>query len=215
MYWLATRVSMAATATVAAVALTAPGYALGRPAATTSKKAFSGNICGLPLASAVAAANVTAPCVKGKTTRKTTKTPLGSVTQESFVAHWGTLPRSGPGHFVTVVVGRFMGSASALAYGRTKIRAEVLSHGAPVSANPLASEFGDTVSCVNPPKEDCTHASVLALIKNYVVEVILYDAPPTGVGEADPGEDEPQDRAQEETDKAPIVSIFKVVASKL
>jgi hypothetical protein len=58
-------------------------------------------------------------------------------------------------------------------------------------------------------------ASVLALVKNYVVEVMLYDAPPTGVGEADPGEDEPQDRAQEETDKAPIVSIFEVVASKL
>jgi hypothetical protein len=215
MHQLARRVSVTAGATVAAVALAGPCPALGRPAATSSKKAFSGNICSLPLASEVAAANVTGPCVKGKTTRKTSKTPFGSVTQEAFVAHWGSLPLTGPGHFVTVVVGRYTGSASALAYGRSKIRLKVLSHGAPVSISPLASELGDTVSCFNPPKEDCTHASVLGLVKNYVVEVILYDAPPTGVGVTDPGEDEPQDRAQEETDKAPIVSIFKVVAAKL
>jgi hypothetical protein len=219
MHQLATRVSVAAATTIAAAALTAPGPALGRPSATASKRAFSGNLCGVPIAADLAAVNITAPCVRGKTTRKTTRTRLGFVTTEAFVSHWGSLARTGLGHFVTVVVGRFTGSAAALAYGRAKQRALILARGVlvtpAVGGGPLATEIADTSSCFNPPKEDCTHASVLAQLKNYVVEVILYDYPPTGVGVADPGEDEPQDRAQEETDKAPIVSIFKAVAAKL
>jgi hypothetical protein len=219
MHQLAMRVSMAAATTIAAAALSAPGPALGRPSAATSKRAFSGNLCGVSIAADLAAVNITAPCVRGRTTRKATRTRLGSVTTETFVSHWGSLPGSGVGHLLTVGAARVTGSPAALAYGRTKQRALVLEHGVlvtpAVGGGPLATEFGDTSSCFNPPKEDCTHASVLALVKNYVVEVILFDYPPTGVGVADPGEDEPQDRAQEETDKAPIVSIFKAVAAKL
>jgi hypothetical protein len=35
------------------------------------------------------------------------------------------------------------------------------------------------------------------------------------VGTADPGEDEPQDNAQEEIDRTPIVSVAQTVAAKL
>jgi hypothetical protein len=215
MHQLARRASAAAAATIVVAALTAPGAALGRPVAATSKRAFSGNICGLSIA--VAAAHITAPCVRGGTTAKTTRTPLGYVTSQTFVSHWGSLPHrgpSGPSHFLTVGVARFTGSAAALAYGRAKQRSEILNYGVPVHVG-FGSLYTDTFSCVNPPKEDCTHASVLALVKNYVLEVILYDFPPTGVGVADPGEDEAQDDAQEETDKAPILSIAQTVAAQL
>jgi hypothetical protein len=165
MHELAIKASVAAAATIAAAALIAPGPALGRPAATTSKKAFSGNLCGLSIAGELATVNINAPCVKDKTTNKTVKTPLGTVMQQAFLAHWGSVPRAGVAHFLTIVVGRLTGSPSALAYGRTKLRGRIFSRGALVSVGTLASLYTETVSCVNPPKEDCTQASVLAYVK--------------------------------------------------
>jgi hypothetical protein len=215
MHQLATKVSMAATVTVFAAALAGPGPAFGRPAARTSKKAFSGNLCSLLTGSEVAAANITASCVREKTSRTTTKTLLGSVTRESFKSHWGTVMLNTPDHYLLVVATRYTGSPAALAKGRKEIKVKILGHGAPASGNPLASVFIDTGSCVNPPTNDCTHANLMGLVKDYLVQVFLYDYPPTGPGELVPGEDEPQDMAQEETDKAPTVSIFKAVAAKL
>jgi len=208
-------VSALAVAVIAASAVAA--HALDRPAAA-SRAAFSGNLCGLLKVPELAAAHISAPCVKGRTTRTSANTPLGSVTTQTFGAHWGSLPHggpSGPSHYLTMIAARYTGSAPALAFGLKRIRNGILRHGKLVSVGNPGTLDSETFSCVNPPKEDCTHLSVFGLVKDYVLEVTLYDFPPTGVGVVDPGEDEPQDNAQQELDEAPIVSIAKTVAAKL
>jgi hypothetical protein len=205
-----------AAAVVAAAVLTAPGVALGRTAAAISKKPFSGNVCAISISSALGELHIVTGCTRGKTVRKGSNTPLGPVITETSVAHWGTTPKSGPSHYVAVSVGRYTGSSAALASGRHKIEGTIRRQGRQVlSEFPLYSVLFNTSSCVNPPKEDCTHGDLTGLVKNYVVGVTILDAPPTGVGVADPGEDTPQDIAQQELDVRPIVSIFHAIAKKL
>ena len=56
-----------------------------------------------------------------------------------------------------------------------------------------------------------------AIVKNYVVGLVLANpASPTGLPEPAPGqEDEAQDLAQEETDKAPMIAIARTIAKAL
>jgi hypothetical protein len=211
---LATRVSMAAAATIAIAALAGPHPAHARPA-SAGKAASSVKLCGMLGSSQLAAVHITAPCVKGRTTRKTTRTSLGPVTRESFVANWGKLNRNGTGHFLVVGATRFSGSAAALFAGRARLKANIRAYGIKVGAGSLAAARMGTSSCLNPPTEDCTHTSVLALVRNFVFEVIVYDEPVGGVAEAESSGDRAVDVEQEEVDGVPTVSIAKTVGAKL
>jgi hypothetical protein len=210
---VATRVSMAAAATIVIAALAGPHPAHARP--TRTGEAPSVNLCGLLGSSQLAAVHITAPCVKGRTTRKTTRTPLGSVTSESFVANWGKLMPGGTGHFLVVGATRYSGSAAALIAGRAKLKTRILAYGIKVGAGSLAALRMGTSSCVNPPTEDCTRVTVLALVRNVIFEVAVFDEPVGGVAETESSGDEAVDVQQQEMDTVPTVSIAKTVGAKL
>jgi hypothetical protein len=198
---------------VVAIPATA-GSAAAAPLALSSKKAFSGNLCRLPTLAELGSAHISSGCAN-KIARHTSKGPLGTVTTEQFAASWGRPPFGGLGHWLLIIARRVTGSGPALAAARAKLRLKIIGHGAPVAVGSVASELGETSSCANPPKDDCTSATLLALVKNYFLQVSLADYPPTGEGVEDPPEDEPQDLAQEESDKGPITAIAATVASKL
>jgi hypothetical protein len=200
------------TSLVVAIAATAGSAAA--PVALSSKKAFSGNLCRLPTLGELGSAHISSGCVN-KIAKHTSKGPLGTVTTEQFAASWGRPPFGGLGHWLLIIARRVTGSGPALATARAKLRLQIIGHGAPVGVGSVASELGETSSCKNPPKEDCTSATLLALVKNYFLQVSLADYPPTGEGVEDPPDDEPQDLAQEESDKGPITAIAATVASKL
>jgi hypothetical protein len=116
-----------------------------------------------------------------------------------------------------VTVTRVTGSGPALAQGRRKLRSQVIEEGVPVKVGSVGSWHGDTSSCSNPGTDDCTTAVLSAIVKNYLIGVVLANpALPTGLPEPAPGqEDVTQDLAQEETDKAPMVAIAQTVAKAL
>jgi hypothetical protein len=209
------RSSLAATA-LAATALGASGAAPARPLAAVSGRAFAGHLCHIVTAAELAAAHVTASCNGDKRFSRTAKTPLGSVTTETFSASWGKPSRSGPSHEVAVTVTRVKGSAAAIAYGLKKLRGEILERGALVSVGSIASIEGDTASCVNPPTEDCTTSLLAAIAKknNYEINVFLSNAPTGGEPEGSSGDD-PADIKQEEADRPPMIAIAHTVESRL
>ena len=134
---------------------------------------------------------------------------------ETFTASWAQ-GHTEPSHEVSVSVVRMSGSPAAIAYGRRKLRLEILGRGAPAGVGSLASIEAKTSSCVNPPTEDCTFSSLSAIVKNYVLDVYLADAPTGGQPEPSNGTgDEPEDIQQEQADRPPITAIALKVASKL
>jgi hypothetical protein len=194
-------VSLAAAVSVTAAVV--PGTALAR---------FTGNVCKLPTGSEIGAAHVTGGCARKRSTH-TFPTPLGSLTEEAFFGYWGA--HSGePLHSLTVSVTRVRGSAAALAAGRSKLRLQIIGEGAPVGIGSVSSWHGSTSSCVNPPTDDCTEVQVSAIVKNFVVTVLLSDYPTGGIPEP-AGGDEPEDLMQEEADRAPAVAIAQTVARRL
>jgi hypothetical protein len=205
--------SLAATA-LAATALAASGAAPARPLAAVSGRAFAGHLCRIVTAAELAAAHVTASCNGDKRFSRSTKTPLGSVTTETFSASWGKPSRSGPSHEVTVTVTRVKASAAAIAYGLKKLRLEILGNGALVSVGSVASIDGKTSSCVNPPTEDCTDSLLEAIVKKYSLNVFLSNAPTGGEAEGSSGDD-PEDIKQEEADRPPMIAIAHTVESRL
>jgi hypothetical protein len=189
------------------------------PAAAGAKKPFSGNICAIPVSGLLSAAHITEPCIRGKTHKIAPKpSPLGgTVGQVISTAHWG-LPHgvNGPSHYLLVSATKVIGSGNALAVAKKILRDKVIEHGAPVAVGSPGSLLTDTASCVNPPTEDCTSGSVVAIVGSYYMLVQLEDAPPTISGaEPSPGEDTPQDDEQEATVKAPVTAIAKAIAAKL
>jgi hypothetical protein len=69
----------------------------------------------------------------------------------------------------------------------------------------------------DPPTDDCTKASVLAIVKNHLVEVFLNESAPNVSGSAEPKveEGEAEDATQEDTVKAGLLSVAATLAKKL
>jgi len=189
-------------AMVGAGVLVLPSSALAR---------FAGDVCALPTGSQLTAAHVGGACTRKRSTRSE-HTPLGALTQEAFIGQWGQ--RTGePIHSLTVSVTRIRGGSAVLAAARSKLRLQIISEGAPVAVGSVASWHGSTSSCVNPPTDDCTGVQVTAIVKHFVITVLLFDYP-TG-GNAEQSGDDGEDLAQEEADKVPAVAIARTVASRL
>ncbi len=199
-----------------AVGLAITATAVAGPAASTARAAaFKGHLCSIVTAEELTAAHVTARCNGDKRVTRTTSTPLGTVKMETFTASWGK-GQVEPSHEVSVSVARVSGNPAALAYGRNKLRLEILGRGAPVGVGSVASIEAKTSSCVNPPTDDCTVSALSAIVKNYVLDVYLSDAPTGGQPEPSNGTgDEPEDIAQEEADRPLITAIARKVAAKL
>jgi len=209
---LACAAALALGATGLSAAVTA---AAGPTSRAAGASAFKGHLCRIVTAGELAAAHVSAPCSGDKRSTRTTRTPLGPVKMETFTASWSQ-GNTEPSHEVSVSVVRVSGSPAAIAYGRRKLRLEILGRGAPVGVGSVASIEAKTSSCVNPPTDDCTFSSLSAIVKSYVVDVYLADAPTGGQAEPSNGTgDDPEDIKQEEADRPPIVAIARKVAAKL
>jgi len=187
-------------------------------AATASKRTgFSGNLCSLVSAAQLSAVHVSAPCVKGRTSKKVTSTPLGPVKATHYYASWGTPGGLGGTHWLTLSALKAQASGPALALARGSYRGTVLENGQVFSTNPLASDFLDTISCENPPTEDCTLGKILELVGNYSVQISLHDTAPfvNPDNPAMPAVDEANDGMQEDTIAAHFVGIGRSVGAKL
>jgi len=110
-----------------------------------------------------------------------------------FVANWGKLMPGGTGHFMVVAATRYSGSARAVLAGRAKLKARIVAYGVKVGVGSSAALRMSTSSCVNPPTEDCTHVTVLALVRNLLFEVAVFDEPVGGVAEPESSGDEAVD----------------------
>jgi hypothetical protein len=94
-----------------------------------------------------------------------------------------------------------LGSGNAFKFSQKRFRDRVLAHGAPISVGKhgLASMLTDTCSCPNPPTDDCTNGIVPGLVGRHQIEIFLHDYPPTNPGaQPTPGNDDPEDRAQQD-----------------
>lgn len=199
-------------AVTAGVVLAACATADARPVGGAKKRVFAGHLCSIVTAAELTAAHISAPCNGDKRRTRTIATPLGSVTTETFSATWGH-PAAIP-HELSVAVGRVRGSAAAIAYGRTRLRREIIGKGVPVGLGSVSSLESSTSSCVNPPTEDCTNADLDAIVGNYSLDVILFDAPVGGQREVG-SDDEPEDIAQEEAERGPMLAIARTVSRSL
>jgi hypothetical protein len=192
------------------------GLAAGRT--VTVATAFSGNVCGIPSARELTAAHISAPCHKVKTAKvPVKKSPLGgSIGSITWSARWGSAVHA-PTHYLGVGISKELGSGTAHNVVMKHFRGSVLQHGALINVGKgLASIYTDTASCSNPPTDDCTRGTVLAVVGNYVVNVSLDDYPPTNPGaEPSPGDDEGEDNAQEDAIKPALRQIAKSVVAKL
>jgi hypothetical protein len=167
---------------------------------------FSGNLCSLVSATGLNAVHVSASCTRARATTKVTPSPLGPVRIVHYYAHWGAV---GGDHWLSLSVLQVHASAPALAVARNAYKNTVLANGFLFSANPLASDFLDTISCVNPPEDDCTLGKILELVKNDSVQLFVHDTAPfiNADNTAQPAVDETNDRGQEETIKAAFEGI--------
>ena len=201
----------------AAVAMSAgAGPAAAGTSASKHKKAFHGNLCAAVTGPELVAAHVSGPCVQRRPVTLTLRTPLGTYTTERFTAQWGDL-KAEPANFVSVTVTRLRGNATAIKFIQKRFRLEVLGNGEPVHVGSPGSVNAETLSCANAPTGDCTDANLLAVVGPYELAVQLVDHPPTNraATEFPPGDDEPEDKAQQNTDKGPAVAIGQAVAAKL
>jgi hypothetical protein len=89
---------------------------LAPSAGAAASKAFSGNVCGIPTPTELAAAGITMPCTKGK---PKTEKGSGGMVEHTYTAQWGTvgaesdLPGERPN--LTIKISKFTGSKTALA----------------------------------------------------------------------------------------------------
>src|SRR5450631_3818187 len=127
-----------------AVIVVAAALATTVSAATASRRTvvrrtgFSGNLCSLVSAAQLSAVHVSAPCVKGRTSKKVTSTPLGPVKATHYYASWGTPGGLGGTHWLTLSALKAQASGPALALARGSYRGTVLENGQLFSTNPLA-----------------------------------------------------------------------------
>jgi hypothetical protein len=200
------------TATAAADSVTAAG----------KKKPPGVNICALPSASELMAAQIVGPCRKGKTSVQAPRhSPLGGTSGSVlYKGAWGS--PTGPSHSLTVIVMHLTGSGKALALAEQIFRGRVLAHGAHVALGKgaFSSTYSETFACPNPPTGDCTNGSFLAIKPGWFVEVFLTGYPPTipGASEEEAGSevnDEAEDRKQEEQLEVPLKALGKSVATKV
>jgi hypothetical protein len=196
-----------ASIAVAAALVTSPAAA---NVTATASRAFGGNPCNL--VTSVLAVHITAPCLRAGTVTQQIHTPVGSVRAVTYKARWG-----GGDHSLTLVVHNLRGSPAVLTAARTYFRGSILENGLLFSGKPLASEFLDTIACVNPPTEDCTTGKIEEIVGNYFVQIFLHDTAPFIYADnpTNPAVGEANDRAQEETLKGPWVTIGASVAAKL
>jgi hypothetical protein len=214
--WIAAVLCLAALVGFSGAASATPGAS-----AAGKKKPFSLNICALPSPGELAAAQIEAPCHKGKTTTIAPKhSPLGgTVGSVLYEAAWGT--QTGPSHSLTVLVTHLLGSGKGLAFSEHIFKLRVLSNGKPLAVGKrnYASDAAETSACVNPPTGDCTRGTFLAIKPGWFVEVFLTGYPPTipGTTEDEEGSqvnDEAEDIKQEEQLEAPLSTIGKTVTAK-
>jgi hypothetical protein len=180
-------------------------------------KAFSGNLCATASKGALSALKISGPCHQSRST-KVRATPFGSVRVTTYTAAWGPHGSiSAPTSHVSFAVIHVDGAAAALAFYAKSFRTEVLANGIPVKMNPLTTEAGDTVTCHNPPIDDCTRAEMMALVGHYGV-IGVYYGPAKFVAVDDPQEpsvDEKNDRAQEDQVKAAVVALVNSITAAL
>jgi hypothetical protein len=169
----------------------------------------------------LAAAHITNPCHEVKTAKSPIrKVPIGGTAGSiTWAARWGTAGRGDqPVHYLGVVVSKETGSGKALAIYEKNLRLEILGHGGliPVRKGGLASVDTNTASCPNPPTDDCTRGDVLGIFGRFTVQISLADFPPTDPSApASPGDDEPEDNAQEDAIKPALRSIAASVFARL
>jgi len=218
---LVTKVFIAGFAEIVVAAGFVPPASTAGQAVTSGKKAFSGNVCGIPSSGELAAAHIEDPCHKVKTAKvPVKKSPLGgTVGSVEWGGRWGKPTNAGmPSHYLGVLVTRELGSGRALELFEKKFRLSVIGNGAPINVGKgTASMLTETASCPNPPTSDCTKGTVLAIVGRYVVEIFLNDFPPTipGASEEGQGEDDAEDMAQEELIKPVLREIANSVVAKL
>jgi hypothetical protein len=187
--------------------------------ASGGKAGLSGNLCTTVPKGALVALKVTAPCINQKPLVSVQATPLGSVRTVAYRARWGTgggtvsQPRT---YFAAQAI-YVQGASAAVAYAQKHFRAEVLAHGIPISSHPLATEDAETAACHNPPIDDCTKATILALVGQYGLSV-YFGGPAPFLKPDDPQNpavDEANDQAQENAVKKSFVAAAKSVIAAL
>jgi hypothetical protein len=200
------RPALAVSIAIAGVgALALPGSALAR---------FHGNLCPVVTAGELSAAHISGSCHKVAPSRSHAHSPLGTETTAQFESFWGPAASSGPTHSLTIHLTKISGSPALLSFLHKRLGKHILESGAPVGIGSVSSWHGQTSSCENPHTGDCTFVTLEAIVKNYVLTVLLSDFPSTGPPET-AGEDDPEDLAQEESDRGPAVAIAKSIAKAL
>jgi hypothetical protein len=180
-------------------------------------KAFSGNLCATASKGALSTLKISGPCAQSRST-KVRSTPFGSVRVVTYTATWGPHGSiSAPTSHVSFGVIHVDGSASAIAFYAKSFRAEVLANGVPVKMKPLTTEAGDTVTCHNPPIDDCTRAEMMALVGHWGV-IGAYYGPAKFIAVDDPQEpsvDDKNDLAQEDAVKTAVVALVNSITAAL
>lgn len=195
-------------------AFVAAALAIPLALSSTTKTPFNGNLCTVVSAGSLSTLKITDPCIHTAVS-KTVSTPIGSVQETSYQARWGTggsISNPQPRLQIGAITVK-SGPPAAIAYAASAFRQQVLANGAPFSSRPLATEVGDTLTCHNPPIDDCTEAEIMELVGQSGV-TIVYRAPAIFIAADDPQKPsvgEANDRKQEKAIEAPFESLGRGV----
>ncbi len=215
-----------AAAVLAFVVFAAPASA-AQHTATTSKAPFSGNLCSIPSAGELSAANITEPCTKDKTvTRRPTKSPVGGTAGSTlYGAHWG-VGKTVPGDVLAITVIKLTGSGNALKLAEV-MAATKIKHTQRIYL-PIGPKKGEDaelevtpLSCENPPTGVCTEGELFGQVGPYLIQVGLTGHAPTNPAipedsiELTPEQRQAQADAYADELQAPLKEIAKSVAAKL
>jgi hypothetical protein len=218
------RLALASIGSLAIIATpTAAVSAAKSPPKHKHQKRFKLDLCKIA-SGAVAAAGVTAPCERIRTTTVPGRnTPIGRApTVVTYEAQWGkpTNPAApAPTHYALVVAAHLVGSGPTLKIAKKKYRLQVLENGAPVSIGgaATASLLTEPFACLNPPTHQCAKGTLLAIKANWVIQVYVNDFPATvpGAPELELPAAEAAVKQTEEAMKPTIVSIGTVVNGRV
>ena len=217
-------VGLLAVSLIAMLVFPSTGFAAGRPAAKSTKRAkaskakkpFVLDLC--YLINDVSALHISDPCVQHSPITYTSRTPAGAFSSQQWIAQWGKPGSTDVDHSLFVTVGKVQASGAALAIFQKETRAEVLARGAPVVVGDLASLDIEDLGCRNPPTNDCVHANLEVIAGQYHISILLSDGPPTVAGPDANGSSEPddsEDQAFHETLQGPLIGIGIVIVAKL
>jgi len=218
-------------AAILAFAISAASASASQHTAIVSKTPFSGNLCSIPSAGELSAANITEPCTKDKTvtSRPRKFAGLGGAAGSIlYGAHWG-VGKTVPGDVLAITVEKLTGSGDALKLSEV-MAATKIKH-APDGFIPIGPKKGEDaelevhpLSCENPPTGVCTEGMLFGQVGPYVILIGLTGHAPTNPAipenskENSPAEieaAEAQAKAYADDLEAPIREIAKSVAAKL